>query len=99
VHLGLIGAVQRQQFLVGIDAFAPIGIDRVVTELLVFDQMPENIDAKTIDAALQPKPQHVEHRLDDLRVAPVQVGLLAQKRMIIVLLRLRIVLPCVATKA
>ena len=38
-----------------------------------------DVGAEAVDAAVQPEAQHVVHRLDDLRVVPVEVGLLGQE--------------------
>ena len=61
--------------------------------------MPEDIHPKTVDAALQPEAQNVEHRLDDFGIAPVEVGLFAQEGMVVVLLRMRVVFPSTSAKA
>ena len=61
--------------------------------------MPEDIHPKTVDAALQPEAQNVEHRLDDFGIAPVEVGLFAQEGMVVVLLRMRVVFPSASPKA
>ena len=75
-------------FGTGSIARAPVGIGRVVAELLVLDQMPDHIDAKAVHAALQPEAQHVEHRLDALAgLRQFRSGCSLQKRMIVVLLR------------
>ena len=38
-----------------------------------------DVDAEAVDAAVEPEAQHVVHGLDDLRVVPVEVGLLGQE--------------------
>src|SRR5438046_8209300 len=44
-----------------------------------------HVDAKSIDAALEPKAQHIEHRSLHFRIAPVEIGLLFEKRVIVIL--------------
>ena len=61
--------------------------------------MPEDIHPKTVDAAVQPEAQHVEHRLDDFGIAPVEVGLFAQEGMVVILFRMRVVFPGGSAKA
>ena len=43
------------------------------------------IHSKAVDPAIEPEAQHGEHGLDHFRVAPVEVGLLRQKGVVIVL--------------
>ena len=66
---------------------AVVGVGRVVAQLGVLDQLAHRVDAEAVDAALEPEAQHVEHRLSHRRVAPVQVGLLAQVGVVVVLAR------------
>src|SRR6476469_2181526 len=47
--------------------------------------MPDPIDAKAVDAAIEPEAQHIVHRFADSRIAPIEIGLLAQKGVVIVL--------------
>ena len=85
VHLGLVGGVARQHALVRRPARRERRIGRVVAELGVLDQVPDHVDAEAVDAAVEPEAQHVVHRGADLGVAPVEVGLLGQERVIVVL--------------
>ena len=55
------------------------GIRQVIAELVVFDDVPDHIDAEAIDAAVEPEPQHIEHRLLDFGISPIEVGLLFQE--------------------
>ncbi|EXF43037.1 hypothetical protein BAY1663_04539 [Pseudomonas sp. BAY1663] len=59
---------------------------RIVGEARILAGAVDDVDAKTVDAALEPEAQHAMHRLDDLRVAPVQVRLLRQEQVQVVLL-------------
>ena len=52
------------------------GIRQVIAELVVLDDVPDHVDAKAVDAAVEPEPQHVEHRLLDVGISPIEVRLL-----------------------
>ena len=62
-----------------------IRIERIVAQRGVLDQQPYGIDAKAIDAALEPEPEHVIHRCAHRRIAPVEIGLLAKEAVQIIL--------------
>src|SRR5947209_19681194 len=47
--------------------------------------MPDHVDAKAVDTAIEPETQHIVHRFAYSRVAPIEIRLLAQERMIVVL--------------
>jgi hypothetical protein len=36
----------------------------------------DGIDTETVNSTIQPKPEGVEHGLANLRISPVQIGLL-----------------------
>jgi hypothetical protein len=38
-------------------------------------QMPDHVDAKTINTLSQPEPKHISHRIHDFRISPIQVWL------------------------
>src|SRR5580700_8191727 len=65
----------------------------IVAELCVLDHLCDDIDAESVDAAIEPKANHVVHRADDLGIAEVEVRLLAQERMQVVLAARRIEFP------
>jgi hypothetical protein len=46
-------------------------IRRIVAKLIVFDQMPYDVDAEPIDPASKPKTHHLVDGRPDSRVAPV----------------------------
>ena len=71
----------------------PARIRRIVAQLGILNQMPDHIDTKTVDAAVEPEAQHIVHRLAHCRIAPIEVGLLAQEGVVIVLSRRRIEAP------
>src|SRR5215470_2257399 len=66
--------------------------------MLGFDQMVDGVDAKSIDAAVEPESHDGQHRLGDLRIAPVEVGLFLEKGMIVVLSCCFVPLPRAATE-
>ena len=58
----------------GITRF-PLRIHWVITELLIFEQHPEDVDAEAIDATVQPEAQDIIHSLAHPGIAPIQIGL------------------------
>src|SRR3954452_15706338 len=75
-----------------------VGVCRVVAELLILDQVPDNINAKAIDTTPKPKPHSFVNRLADLRIAPVKVGLGLEESVIVELPDARIIFPCTPPK-
>src|SRR4029077_14007295 len=79
MNFRLVGIVERQ---VSIDrrlVRAIIGIWWIVTEVGVFNQKPKDVYPKAINAATEPKLQHPQHRIANLRIPPVQIGLLRKE--------------------
>ena len=74
----MVGAADRQQRSYSGWPGAVVGVRRVVAPLRVLEHLAQRVDAEAVDAAVEPEAQDAEHRLAQLRVAPVQVGLLAQ---------------------
>src|SRR5581483_3995453 len=66
--------------------------------LLILDQVPDDINAEAVDTAPQPETHHVVDRFPDRRVAPVEIRLLAQERVIVVLPGGGIILPGAAAE-
>ena len=62
LHLRLIRGVARQQAFVRRPAGAKTRIGRVVAKLLVLDQVPDHIDAKTVDALAEPEAHDIVDR-------------------------------------
>jgi len=60
-------------------------VRRIVAEFGILDQMPDDVDTKTIDALLQPEPHHVVDSVADIRIAPVQVRLLGEEGVVVIL--------------
>ncbi len=63
----------------------PIRVGRVVAVLLIFVEMVDRVHPESVDAAVEPESQHVAHGFLDLRIAPIEVRLLLQVRVIVVL--------------
>ena len=74
----MVGAVDRQQLVVLRLAGPVVRVRRVVAQLRVLQHLAQRVDAEAVDAAVEPEAQDAEHRLAQLGVAPVEVGLLAQ---------------------
>src|SRR5690349_14782127 len=74
------------------------GVDWVVAEQGILNENSTCIDAKAIDALVQPESQNVSHRASDLRVSPVEVRLLGEKGVIVKLFAIRRPFPRAAPK-
>jgi hypothetical protein len=83
VHVRLIGRVDLQQALDLRPAGLVARIWRIVAELRVLHQVPDDVDAEAVDAAPEPEAQRLVHRLPDLRVAPIEVRLLGQEGVVV----------------
>jgi hypothetical protein len=85
MDLRAIGAVALQELAV-LRIPGPIaGIRRVVAELVVLDEMPQDVNPESIDTAIEPEADHVVHRFAHFTVPPVQVRLRFQEGVEIVL--------------
>src|SRR5207237_6154349 len=60
---------------VGGITWLPLRIHWVITELLIFEQHPEDVDAEAINATVQPEAQDIIHSLAHLGIAPIQICL------------------------
>ena len=87
MHFGTVRRIRGQQLSVGPLAGSIVRIRGIGAELIVFDQVPDHIDPEPVDAAVQPKPHHLVHGALDVRIAPIQIRLLFEIRVIIVLAR------------
>src|SRR5271155_5666137 len=74
-------------------AGAVIRVRGIVWKGRVFDQMPDDVDAEAVDSLIQPKPEYVMHGVDDFAIAPVQIRLRGEERMIVILACLAVELP------
>ena len=75
----------RQDLFVRRPALDIMRIGRIVAEFGVLDQVPDHVDAKAVDALLQPEPHHVVDRGAHVRIAPVEIRLLGQEGVIVIL--------------
>src|SRR3954454_24786569 len=73
-------------------------ICRIVAELLIFDNVPHDVDAKPIDATAKPKAHYVIYGRTHLRISPIKIGLCLQKCVIIKLPGYTIELPGATAK-
>ena len=83
--LGLVRGVHLEQALDGRVPGPDRGIGRVVAPPRVLHEVPQHVDAKAVDAAVEPEAQHAVHRGAHRGVAPVEVGLLLQEGVVVVL--------------
>ena len=60
--------------------------------------MMHDIDAETVDAAVEPKAQHLEHGVLHLRIAPVEIGLLFKEGVVVILPGRRVPFPRTTAK-
>src|SRR5918998_468603 len=74
-------------------SLAPLRVGWVVAEEVVLYELPQNVDPEAVHTPVEPEAQHVVHGLPDLRVAPVEVGLLGIEEVEVVLLRSLVPLP------
>ena len=70
----------------------------IVSEVRVMEIGPRHIQAKAIDPTRQPRVQHSQRRLAGVWITPVQLGLLAQKLVVVVLAARRLIGPGRATE-
>src|SRR5690242_18798899 len=69
------------------------GIRGIVAKLIVLDEVPQDVDAEAVHAALEPEADDVVHGLAHDGIAPVQIGLRLEERVIVVLTRALVVFP------
>ncbi|MDF2741747.1 MAG: hypothetical protein K0S88_3117 [Actinomycetia bacterium] len=84
--LGPVDVPDRQLPHVGEVLTRPVpGVGWVVAQPVVLDQRHQGVDPEPVDPPGQPEAQGVEHRLLDLGVAPVEVGLGVEEHAVVVL--------------
>ena len=62
-----------------------IEVRRVVPEFGILHQVPHHVDAKAVDAEPHPETEHVIHRRANPWIAPVEIGLLLEVRVVVIL--------------
>ena len=85
VHARLVYGSDLQPALFGRHSRLPTGIRRIIAALLILVEMVDSIHPKPVNTSVEPKSQHVAHGLLYLRIAPIEVRLLLEVRMVIVL--------------
>src|SRR3954454_11974010 len=85
MHLGLVRRVSPDYAPSRRHALAPVGVGRIVPELLVLQQVMDSVHPEPIHSAIEPEAQHLQHGSLHLRIAPVQVRLLLQVSVVVVL--------------
>src|SRR5262249_18508077 len=93
VHLRPIGRVQGNQAMVRQVGRAETRIRRIVAKLSVLDQMPDDVDAKSVDAALKPETHCLVDGRSYSRIAPVEIRLGGEKGMILIVSGCAVIFP------
>ena len=65
-------------------------IRSVVAELRILEEIIDRVEPETIDAAIQPEPQHAFHVINHRRIAVIEIRLLRQKAVHVILLAPRV---------
>src|SRR5262249_19091682 len=73
-------------------------VRRIITPLIVFDELAQRIYPEAIDTMVEPEAQHVKHSGLHLRMAPVEIGLFLEVSVIVILLGCRTPFPGAAAK-
>src|SRR5262245_869834 len=71
----------------------------IVAKLIVFDQVPYDIDAEPIDPASKPKTHHLIDGRSDRWIAPVQIRLSGEKGVIVILSTCAVIFPGAAVES
>ena len=87
VHAWLIHGSDLQQAQVWRHSRPPIRVDGVITVLFVFMKMVNGVDAESIDTALKPEAQHIAHGPLDVAIAPIEIWLFLEVRVVVALPR------------
>ena len=98
VHARLIDRSGLQPAPLRRHSWPPVRVQRVVPVLLVFMKMVDCIHPESIDAPIEPEPEHIAHGLLHIRIAPIEVRLLLQVRVVVVLAGHFVESPCRTAK-
>ena len=85
MHARLVYGSHLQPALFGRHSRLPSGIRRIIAALLILVEMVDSIHPKPVNSSVEPKSQHVAHGLLYLRIAPIEVRLLLEVRVVVVL--------------
>ena len=73
-------------------------VERIIPEFLVLHQIPQRVDAETVNALGKPRPQHILDGNLDRRIAPIKIGLGLKKSVVIILVGRLIEFPTAASE-
>jgi hypothetical protein len=76
-----------------------VRIGRIIAEQFVLCENRACIHPETINTAVHPEAEHVLHGPPNVWIVPIKVGLLEEKRVVVVLPAVLIPLPCATPKA
>src|SRR5215469_2633322 len=93
MHLRPVCRVERHQSLVRGLIRLKGGIGRIVAKLIVFYQMPNDVDSRSIYTTREPEPNDVVHCSAQVKIPPVEIRLGAQERVAVILPSVRIEFP------
>ena len=88
----------RAALVLDADAIDRPQLGRLVGERRILSDAVDDVDAEPVDSAVQPEAEHVVHCGDDLRIGPVDVGLLRQKEVEVPLTGGLVERPCRAAE-
>jgi hypothetical protein len=93
MHLGPVRRVDLEELPDAGITRAVARVGGIVAECVILDEVPHDVDAETVDAAVEPEAKDLEHGVADLAITPVQVGLLLEEAVVVVLTRRLVPLP------
>ena len=85
ILIHVVDRLQPAHQIIGRQIRIGVRIRRIITQVFVFDDQSDHVHAETIDAALEPETQRLQHRRAQRRIAPIQIGLLFYKLMQVIL--------------
>ena len=98
VHPRLIDRSGLQPAPLRRHSWPPVRVQRIVPVLLIFMKMVDCIHPESIDAPIEPEPEHIAHGLLHIRISPIEVRLLLQVRVVVVLAGHFVESPCRTAK-
>src|SRR5262249_51524361 len=85
VHFRQIRRVEWHEPLARWPARGVVGIYGIVAKLRVLDEVPDHVNAKTVDTLTQPETHDLVHCANHLGIPPVQIRLREKESVIIIL--------------
>ena len=83
MKVGEVGLVDVVEVLLAVPRAAPAQPAGLASSSRVLEERVEDIEPEAVDPAIEPAPDHVTMGLLDRRVAPVQLGLVDQERVVV----------------